>query len=123
MPVLAITAVGKDMVRDSRYIGLACRMAAEQGAHIIKTYYCEGFEEVIEAVNGVPVVIAGGKKIEEKAALEMAFNAIKAGAVGVDMGRNIFQSDNPVGMIKAVNAVVHDGRTVDEAFEIYQKKD
>ena len=123
MPVLAITAVGKDMVRDSRYLGLACRMAAEQGAHIIKTYYCDGFEEVIEAVNGVPVVIAGGKKIEEKAALEMAFNAIKAGAVGVDMGRNIFQSDNPVGMIKAVNAVVHDGRTVDEAFEIYNKKD
>jgi len=122
MPVLAITAVGKDMARDARYLGLACRIAAEQGAHIIKTYYCEGFEEVIDACNGVPVVIAGGKKIEEKAALEMAKKAIDAGAVGVDMGRNIFQSDNPVGMIKAVKAIVHDKASVEEAFKIYKKK-
>jgi putative autoinducer-2 (AI-2) aldolase len=122
MPVLAITAVGKEMARDARYIGLACRMAAEQGAHIIKTYYCEEFEKVIEAVNGVPVVIAGGKKIEEKAALEMAHKAIKAGAVGVDMGRNIFQSDNPVAMMKAVRAVVHDKKSVEEAFKLYQKR-
>ena len=121
MPVLAITAVGKEMARDARYLGLACRMAAEQGAHIIKTYYCEGFDKVIEACNGVPVVIAGGKKIEEKAALQMAYDAIQAGAVGVDMGRNIFQSDNPVGMIKAVNAIVHKGKSVDEGFEIYKE--
>jgi 3-hydroxy-5-phosphonooxypentane-2,4-dione thiolase len=122
MPVLAITAVGKDMVRDARYLGLACRIAAEQGAHIVKTYYCEDFEKVIDACNGVPVVIAGGKKIEEKAALEMAMNAIEAGAVGVDMGRNIFQSDSPVGMIKAVRAIVHDGKTVEEAYKIYESE-
>jgi len=122
MPVLAITAVGKQMARDARYLGLACRMAAEQGAHIIKTYYCEGFDKIIEAVNGVPVVIAGGKKIDEKDALQMAKNAIDAGAVGVDMGRNIFQSDNPVGMIKAVRAIVHDKASVEEAFKIYKEK-
>lgn len=122
MPVLAITAVGKEMVRDSRYLGLACRMAAEQGAHIIKTYYCENFKEVIEACNGIPVVIAGGKKIDEKDALQMAKDAIEAGAVGVDMGRNIFQSDNPVGMIKAVKAIVHEGISVEEAYKIYQDK-
>jgi len=121
VPVLAITAVGKQMARDARYLGLACRIAAEQGAHIIKTYYCEGFDKVIEACNGVPVVIAGGKKIDEKDALQMARNAIDAGARGVDMGRNIFQSDNPVGMIKAVKAIVHDGKSVDEGFEIYKK--
>ena len=122
MPVLAVTAVGKDMVRDARYLGLASRICVEIGAHIIKTYYCENFREVVEACGNVPVMIAGGKKIEEKEALQMAFNAIKDGAVGVDMGRNIFQSDNPIGMIKAVRAVVHEGKSVDEAFKIYQKR-
>ena len=122
MPVLAVTAVGKDMVRDARYLGLASRICVEIGAHIIKTYYCENFKEVVEACGNVPVMIAGGKKIEEKEALQMAFNAIKDGAVGVDMGRNIFQSDNPIGMIKAVRAVVHEGKSVDEAFKIYQKR-
>ena len=121
MPVLAITAVGKEMARDARYLGLASRIAVEQGAHIIKTYYCEDFEKVIEACNGVPVVIAGGKKIDEKDALQMAKNAIDAGAVGVDMGRNIFQSDNPVGMKKAVRAIVHDNASVEEAYKIYKK--
>jgi len=122
IPVLAVTAVGKDMVRDSRYLGLASRICVETGAHIIKTYYCENFKEVVEACGNVPVVIAGGKKIEEKDALQMASNAIKDGAVGVDMGRNIFQSDNPIGMIKAVRTVVHEGESVDEAFKIYQNK-
>jgi len=122
IPVLAVTAVGKDMVRDARYLGLACRICVEIGAHMVKTYYCENFREVVEACGEVPVVIAGGKKIEERAALEMAFNAVKNGAVGVDMGRNIFQSDNPVGMIKAVRAIVHDNASVDEAFRIYQSK-
>ena len=96
------------MVRDARYLGLASRICVEIGAHMIKTYYCENFSEVVEACTNVPVVIAGGKKIEEKAALEMAKNAIKDGAIGVDMGRNIFQSDNPIGMIKAVRAIVHE---------------
>lgn len=121
MPVLAVTAVGKEMARDARYLGLACRIAAEIGAHIVKTYYCEDFYKVVEACP-VPIVMAGGKKIPEKDALQMTKNAIKEGASGVDMGRNIFQSDNPVGMIKAIKAVVHKGASVDEAFEIYSKK-
>src|SRR3989344_4935800 len=106
IPVLAVTAVGKEMARDARYLGLASRIAVELGAHMVKTYYCDDFEKVVEACGNVPVVIAGGKKIEEKAALEMAKNAISKGASGVDMGRNIFQSGNPVGMIKAVRAIV-----------------
>jgi putative autoinducer-2 (AI-2) aldolase len=119
MPVLAITAVGKEMARDARYIGLACRIAAEIGAHFVKTYYCEDFHKVVEGCP-VPVVIAGGKKIPEIDALLMTENAVKAGALGVDMGRNIFQSDNPAGMIKAVKAIVHKGASTKEAFEIYQ---
>ena len=121
MPVLAITAVGKDMDRDARYFGLASRMAAEIGAHIVKTYYCEkDFDKVVEGCP-VPIVIAGGKKLPEKDALQMARNAIDQGAIGVDMGRNIFQSDSQVGMIKAVRAIVHEGFSVDEAFKVYQK--
>src|SRR3989338_4812861 len=121
MPVLAITAVGKEMARDARYLRLASRIAAEIGAHIVKTYYCaEDFEKVVEGCP-VPVVIAGGKKIPEKEALEMSYNAISKGAAGVDMGRNIFQSENPVAMIKAIRAVVHENYTVDEAFELFNK--
>lgn len=122
IPVLAVTAVGKEMVRDSKYLSLASRICVEIGAHMVKTYYCKNFREVVEACGNVPVVIAGGKKIEEKAALQMAHNAVKDGATGVDMGRNIFQSDNPVGMIKAVRAIVHKNNTVDQAFGIYKKK-
>ena len=122
IPVLAVTAVGKDMKRDARYLGLASRICVEMGAHMIKTYYCEkDFQEVVGACGNVPVVMAGGKKLEERLALEMASNAIKDGAVGVDMGRNIFQSKNPVGMIKAVRSIVHEGKSVEEAYEIYKK--
>ena len=106
IPVLAVTAVGKDMVRDARYLSLACRIAAEQGAHVVKTYYCDGFEKVVESCP-VPIIIAGGKKIPEKDALKLTYDALKAGAVGVDMGRNIWQSENPVPMIKAVRGIVH----------------
>ena len=120
MPVLAITAVGREMARDARFLGLACRIAAEIGAHIVKTYYCEDFHKIAEACP-VPIVMAGGKKIPERDALQMTFNAIKEGASGVDMGRNIFQSDNPVGMMKAIKAIVHKGASVDEAFEMYSK--
>ncbi|MBO3802555.1 MAG: 3-hydroxy-5-phosphonooxypentane-2,4-dione thiolase [Candidatus Brockarchaeota archaeon] len=130
IPVLAVTAVGrrlsqeggkdaKDMVRNERYLGLASRICVEVGAHMVKTYYCEEFEKVVEACGNVPVVIAGGKKIDEIDALKMAKNAVSAGARGVDMGRNIFQSDCPVGMIKATRAIVHDNATVDHAYEIY----
>ncbi|MEW6571093.1 MAG: 3-hydroxy-5-phosphonooxypentane-2,4-dione thiolase [Nitrospirota bacterium] len=121
MPVLAITAVGKEMGRDERYLALACRIAAEMGAHFVKTYYCENFYKVVEGCP-VPIVMAGGKKIPEKDALQMTADAIKEGAAGVDMGRNIFQSDNPVGMIKAIRAIVHRNASVKEAFKIYSKK-
>ncbi|NOX20374.1 MAG: 3-hydroxy-5-phosphonooxypentane-2,4-dione thiolase [Nitrospirae bacterium] len=121
IPVLAITAVGRDMARDARYLGLACRIAAELGAHFVKTYYCEDFYKVVEGCP-VPIVIAGGKKIPEMDALKMTENAIKEGALGVDMGRNIFQSDKPVGMIKAVRAIVHEGATAEEAYKIYEKE-
>ncbi|MBI5183090.1 MAG: 3-hydroxy-5-phosphonooxypentane-2,4-dione thiolase [Nitrospinae bacterium] len=118
IPVLAVTAVGKDMARDARYLGLCCRIAAELGAHIVKTYYCEGFEEVVRGCP-VPIVIAGGKKIEEGDALQLAYDAIQSGAIGVDMGRNIFQSEHPVAMIRAVRAIVHKNVSVNEAFEIF----
>ena len=118
IPVLAVTAVGKDMAKDVRYLGLASRMAAELGAHIVKTYFCKDFEKVIESCP-VPVVIAGGKKQPEKDALNMAYDAIQAGAIGVDMGRNVFQSTDPVGMLKAVNAIIHKDVTPKEAFEIF----
>lgn len=121
IPVLAVTAVGKDMVRDSRFLGLASRVCVEMGTHIVKTYYTENFSDVVEACGNVPVVIAGGKKIPEMEALQMAYNAIADGASGVDMGRNIFQSDNPVGMIQAVRSVVHDGNSVKDAYEIYER--
>jgi putative autoinducer-2 (AI-2) aldolase len=121
IPVLAVTAVGKEMTRDARYLGLCCRIAAEIGAHFVKTYYCDGFDEVARTTP-VPVIIAGGKKTSERAAVELAFNAMKAGASGVDMGRNIFQSDSPVGMIRAVRAVVHDAAPVEAAFAIYEQE-
>ena len=121
IPVLAVTAVGKDMVRDARYLALASRIASELGAHMVKTYYCDDFEKITDTVP-VPVVIAGGKKIKEKAALDLAYNAIRRGAVGVDMGRNIFQSDSPVGMIKAVRGIVQEDLTPDQAYKIYQSE-
>jgi putative autoinducer-2 (AI-2) aldolase len=120
IPVIAVTAVGKEMVRDARYLALATRIAAEMGAHIVKTYYVEDDFERITSTCGVPVVMAGGKKLPEREALQMTYNAIDRGASGVDMGRNIFQSDCPLGMIKAVNAVVHGNASVDDAYAVYQ---
>lgn len=119
IPVMGVTAVGKDMARDARYFGLASRICAENGANIVKTYYCEGFSKVVAACP-VPVVIAGGKKLPEKEALELCYNAINEGAAGVDMGRNVFQSEAPVAMIQAVHAVVHDGLTPEQGFEMFQ---
>jgi putative autoinducer-2 (AI-2) aldolase len=118
IPVLGVTAVGKQLTRDARYLALAGRIIAELGARLNKTYFCEGFEEVVEKVP-VPIVVAGGKKTGEKEALQLASDAIQAGAIGVDMGRNIFQANSPVGMMKAIHAIVHHGSTVDEAFDIY----
>lgn len=119
IPVLAVTAVGKEMARDARYLGLSCRIAAELGAHLVKTYYCEEFEKVVESCP-IPMIIAGGKKTPEIEALQLTFNVVQKGAVGVDMGRNIFQSDSPVGMIRAVRAIVHEKASVDEATKIYE---
>ena len=121
IPVLAVTAVGREMARDARYLGLACRIAAELGSSFVKTYYCEDFEKVVDGCP-VPIVIAGGKKLPEREALQMAYDAVSRGACGVDMGRNIFQSDSPVGMIKAVRAVVQKKASVDEAYEVYEKE-
>jgi 3-hydroxy-5-phosphonooxypentane-2,4-dione thiolase len=121
IPVLAVTAVGKEMARDARYLGLACRVAAEQGAHIVKTYYCDNFEQVVEGCP-VPLIIAGGKKLPEPEALKLSYDAMKHGASGVDMGRNIWQSDYPVSMIKAVKAIVHKGIDNKEAYGIFLKE-
>ena len=119
IPILAVTAVGKDMVRDARYFRLATRICAELGAHYIKTYYVENDFETVTASCPVPIVIAGGKKIPELDALKMAYNSIQQGAAGVDMGRNIFQSEAPVAMIKAVRSVVHENESAEKAFELY----
>jgi putative autoinducer-2 (AI-2) aldolase len=119
IPVLAITAVGKELEkRDARYLALACRVSAELGAHIVKTYYCEGFSKVVEGCP-VPIVVAGGPKLDsDRAALELARAAIDEGARGIDMGRNIWQSDHPVAMLKALRAIVHEKATVSEALQV-----
>jgi putative autoinducer-2 (AI-2) aldolase len=116
MPVLAVTAVGKELEkRDARYLGLCCRIAAELGAQVVKTYYCDDFERVVKSCPG-PLVIAGGPKLNtELDALKLAHDAIKEGASGVDMGRNIWQSPNAVGMLKAIRKIVHENASVSEA--------
>ncbi|MCX8033206.1 MAG: 3-hydroxy-5-phosphonooxypentane-2,4-dione thiolase [Thermoleophilia bacterium] len=129
IPVLGVTAVGKEMARDARYFRLACRIAAELGAHFIKTYYVDQDFETVTASCPVPIVMAGGKKLPELEALTMAYKAVSQGAAGVDMGRNIFQSDAPVAMIQAVRKVVHELMKPEEAYELFltlkneQKKD
>ncbi len=120
IPVLGVTAVGKELVRDARYLGLATRICAELGAQVVKTYYCEeGFDKVTAGCP-VPVVMAGGKKLPEREALVMAYRAIDGGAAGVDMGRNIFQGESPVAMVQAVRKVVHEGLTPEQAYDVYQ---
>ena len=119
IPTLGVTAVGKELTRDSRYLSMASRVCAENGATFVKTYYCdEGFEKVTAACP-VPIVIAGGKKVPELDALTIAYRAIQQGAAGVDMGRNVFQAEAPVAMLKAVRGVVHDGLQPSEALELY----
>lgn len=121
IPVLAVTAVGRDMVRDARYFRLATRISAELGAAFVKTYYVEeGFETVTSACP-VPIIIAGGKKVEEREALRVAYRAMREGAAGVDMGRNVFQSEHPSAMLAAVRGVVHDGLTAEEGFALFEE--
>lgn len=122
IPVLGVTAVGKNLVRDARYLGLACRICAELGAHVVKTYFCpEGFETVTASCP-VPIIMAGGKKLPEPDALAMAHRAISQGAAGVDMGRNIFQSDHPIAMLKAVGRVVHERLAPADAYEFFREQ-
>jgi len=120
IPILGVTAVGNQLTRDARYLGLATRICAELGAQFVKTYYCaEGFANVVAGCP-VPVVMAGGKKLPEMEALEMAYRAVQEGAAGVDMGRNIFQSEAPAAMIQAVAKVVHEDATPAEAYEMFK---
>jgi 3-hydroxy-5-phosphonooxypentane-2,4-dione thiolase len=117
---LAVTAVGREMVRDARYMRLACRICAELGATYVKTYFVEDGFETVTASCPIPIVIAGGKKLPEKEALGIAYRAVQQGAAGVDMGRNIFQSEAPEAMIRAVRKVVHEGEKPDVAHEYFE---
>ncbi|MDH2899527.1 MAG: 3-hydroxy-5-phosphonooxypentane-2,4-dione thiolase [archaeon] len=123
IPVMAITAVGKELEkRDARYLSLACRLAAEIGAHLVKTYYCEEFEKVVTGCP-VPLVVAGGPKLKtEVDVLELAQRAVREGAIGVDMGRNIWQNDQPVAMIKAIRAIVQENATLKEAIQLFNEE-
>jgi 3-hydroxy-5-phosphonooxypentane-2,4-dione thiolase len=121
IPVLGVTAVGRELTRDARYLGLATRICAELGAQVVKTYYCvDGFERVTAGCP-VPIVMAGGKKLPELDALDMAYRAMHEGASGVDMGRNIFQSEAPAAMLQAVAGVVHEGLGSAEAYEVFRE--
>jgi len=122
MPVLAVTAVGKELEkRDARYLALACRVAAELGAHMVKTYYCDNFEKVVDSCP-VPVVVAGGPKLpSERDVFALAYEAVRRGAAGVDMGRNIWQHDFPVPMIRAVRSIVHEGASPEEALDVFHE--
>jgi 3-hydroxy-5-phosphonooxypentane-2,4-dione thiolase len=122
IPVLAVTAVGRELTRDARYLRLATRICAELGAHIVKTYYCAEDFDTVAAACPVPLVMAGGKKLPELDALTMAYRAVEEGAAGVDMGRNIFQSDDPVAMIRAVSAVVHDSVKPQTAYDQFLRR-
>lgn len=123
IPVMAVTAVGKELEkRDARYLALCCRIAAELGARVVKTYWCEGFEKV---TNGcpVPVVMAGGPKCEtELEVFEFVYDGLQKGAVGINLGRNVWQNEHPVAMAAALRAVVHDGLTPRQALEVYRGK-
>lgn len=120
IPVLGVTAVGKQLTRDARYLRLATRMIAELGAQVVKTYYCDEDFATVTASCPVPIIMAGGKKLPAREALDMAWKAIDQGAAGVDMGRNIFQRHAPAAMIQAVRAIVHDTATAEEAHQLYR---
>lgn len=119
IPVIGVTAVGRELTRDARYLGLATRIVAELGAQVVKTYYCEEGFETVTAACPVPIIMAGGTKQPVLDALTMAYNAIEQGAAGVDMGRNIFQREAPAAMIRAVRGVVHEGLKPQQAAELY----
>ena len=120
IPVMAVTAVGRELEkRDARYLALACRIAAELGARVVKTYYCEGFERVVKGCP-VPIVIAGGPKVDtEYEVLQFVYDGIRKGAIGVNLGRNIWQNEHPVAMIRAIRAIIHEDATAEQAQKLY----
>jgi putative autoinducer-2 (AI-2) aldolase len=120
IPVMAVTAVGRELEkRDNRYLALSCRIAAELGARVVKTYYCEGFEKVTKGCP-VPIVIAGGPKANaEYEVLQFVYDGIRKGAIGVNLGRNIWQDEHPVAMIRAIRAIIHENATPEQAQELY----
>jgi 3-hydroxy-5-phosphonooxypentane-2,4-dione thiolase len=117
--VMGVTAVGRAMARTPQYFRLATRIMAELGCHMVKCYYTDTEFETVTSCCPVPIVIAGGKKLPELDALKMSYNALEQGASGVDMGRNIFQAGDPVAMVQAVQALVHNGLSPDQAFVMY----
>ncbi|MFH1327574.1 MAG: 3-hydroxy-5-phosphonooxypentane-2,4-dione thiolase [Candidatus Bathyarchaeota archaeon] len=121
IPVMAVTAVGKELgKRDARYLALACRIAAELGARVVKTYWCEDFEKVVDGCP-VPVVMAGGPRVEsELGVFEFVHDGIQKGAIGVNLGRNVWQNEHPVAMIKALRAIIHENVTVKEAYDVFK---
>mgnify|MGYP001559803859 FL=1 len=123
IPVMAVTAVGKELEkRDARYLSLCCRIAAELGAKVVKTYWCENFDKIVNSCP-VPVVIAGGPKTDtELEVLEFVYDGMQKGAIGVNLGRNIWQNQNPVGMIKAIRAIIHENASAKEANKIYESE-
>lgn len=123
IPVMAVTAVGKELEkRTARYLALSCRIAAELGAKIVKTYYCaDGFEKVVDGCP-VPVVIAGGPKCEsELEVFEFVYDGMQKGAIGVNLGRNVWQNPHPVAMMRALNGIIHDGLNPKQALDRYRE--
>ncbi len=122
IPVMAVTAVGKELdKRTSRFLALSCRIAAELGARIVKTYYCEDFDKVATGCP-VPVVIAGGPKCEtELEVFEFVYDGMQKGAIGVNLGRNVWQNPHPAAVMRALNGVIHDNLKPKEAFELFQE--
>ena len=119
IPVMGVTAVGRELGKDARYLSMACRILAETGADVVKTYYCDNFEKV---VNGcpVPIVLAGGPKTEnDLEVLEFVYKGMQAGACGVNLGRNIWQNKYPMAMARALQALIHEGKKPNEAMELF----
>lgn len=121
IPVMAVTAVGKELEkRDARYLGLCCRIAAEFGARVVKTYWCENFDQVVEGCP-VPIVMAGGPRCEtQQEVFDFVFDGMQKGAIGLNLGRNVWQDDHPVAMIKALRAIIHDNASNKDARDIFE---
>ncbi|MBM3706337.1 MAG: 3-hydroxy-5-phosphonooxypentane-2,4-dione thiolase [Actinobacteria bacterium] len=122
IPVMAVTAVGKELEkRDSRYLSLACRICAELGATVVKTYWCEDFEKVVETCPA-PVMMAGGPKCETaKEVFEFVYDGMQRGSIGINLGRNVWQSPHPAAVAKALRAIIHEKADVNKAVEIFEK--